>query len=167
MRVPQFMTDGRPNPQLSDMQRGVAANHRPLVDGFGQPAGHRPGFAFVNDAITREAHAEARARMYALKDAEYENAWRGPNATCPSCQGSGEVDDGSACETCRGQGVLNPTYEANAEEANRNTARHHESLPQRIDHRSVDQMVRDHRAHMARLYDARDRELSEAWRKSS
>ena len=67
------MRDGRPNPRLSDMQRGVAASHRPLVDGLGQRAGHRPGFAFVNDAATREA----RARMYALKDVEYENAWRG------------------------------------------------------------------------------------------
>jgi hypothetical protein len=77
MRVPQFMRDGRPNPRLSDMQRGVAASHRPLVDGLGQRAGHRPGFAFVNDAATREA----RARMYALKDVEYENAWRGYGPT--------------------------------------------------------------------------------------
>jgi hypothetical protein len=28
-------------------------------------------------------------------------------------------------------------------------------------------MVRDHRAHMAHLYDARDRELSDAWRRST
>jgi hypothetical protein len=55
---------------LSDVQRAVATN-RPLIDS----SGHRPGFAFVNDAA-------ARARMYALKDVEYENAWRGPNATC-------------------------------------------------------------------------------------
>jgi hypothetical protein len=45
----------------------------PLIDSFG----HRPGFAFVNDAATREA----RARMYALKDVEYENAWRGYGPT--------------------------------------------------------------------------------------
>jgi len=50
----------------------------------------------------------------------------------------------------------------NAEEAYRNTAARHESLPRRIDNRSVSQMVRDHRAHMAHLYDARDRELSSA-----
>jgi hypothetical protein len=162
MHVPQYMRDGRSNPRLSGMQRSVAASHSPLVDGFGQPPGHRPGFAFVNDAASREA----RARMYALKDAEYENAWRGPNATCPSCQGTGEADDGSECETCHGEGILNPSYEANAEETYRNTATHHESLRRPIDHRSVDQMVRDHRAHMARLYDARDRELSEAWRQS-
>ena len=43
MRVPQFMRDGRPNPRLNDMQRGVAASHPPLVDGFGQPVGRRPG----------------------------------------------------------------------------------------------------------------------------
>jgi hypothetical protein len=105
--------------------------------------------------------------MYALKDVEYENAWRGPNATCPSCQGTGEADDGSECETCRGEGVLNASYETNAEQAYCNTATHHESLLRhRADNRSVSQMVRDHRAHMARLYDARDRELSEAWRQN-
>jgi hypothetical protein len=27
-------------------------------------------------------------------------------------------------------------------------------------------MMRDHRAHMARLYDALDRQLSQAWRQS-
>jgi hypothetical protein len=152
--------------RLTELQRSVAAdaaNRRPLVDGFGQPAGHRPGFAFVNDAAAREA----RARMYALKDVEYENAWRGPNATCPWCRGSGEGEAGGECETCRGEGVLNASYETNAEEAYRNTATHHESLPRRIDHRSVDQMVRDHRVHMARLYDACDRELTEAWRRRS
>jgi hypothetical protein len=103
--------------------------------------------------------------MYALKDVEYENAWRGPNATCPSCS-SGEADDGSECETCCGEGILNPSFEANAEEAYRNTATHHESLPRRIDHRSVDQMVRDHRAHMASIYAAYNYEMSEAWRRS-
>ena len=73
LRVPMYFRDGRINPNLTDVQRAVATN-RPLIDS----SGHRPGFAFVNDAATREA----RARMYALKDVEYENAWRGPNATC-------------------------------------------------------------------------------------
>jgi hypothetical protein len=95
------------------------------------------------------------------------NGRRGRNATCPCCQGSGEADDGGECETCGGEGILIPCYEANAEEAYRNTATHHESLLRhRADNRSVSQMVRDHRAHMARLYDVRDRELSEAWRQS-
>jgi hypothetical protein len=156
LRVPMYFRDGRINPNLTDVQRAVATN-RPLID----CSGHRPGFAFVNDAATREA----RARMYALKDVEYENAWRGLNATCPSCS-SGEADDGSECETCCGEGILNPSFEANAEEAYRNTATHHESLPRRIDHRSVDQMVRDHRAHMASIYAAYNYEMSEAWRRS-
>jgi hypothetical protein len=131
----------------------------PLIDSFG----HRPGFAFVNDAATREA----RARMYALKDVEYENAWRGPNATCPSCQGSGEADDGSECETCRGEGILNPSYEANAEETYRSTATHRESLLRhRADNRSVSEMVCDHRAHMAAVYAAYDRDLTQSWRHS-
>ena len=120
-------------------------------------------FAFVNDAATREA----RARMYALKDAEYENAWRGPNATCPSCQGSGEAHNGSACETCCGEGVLNASYETNAAEAYRNTATHHESLPRRhADNLSISEMVRDHQTHMAEMYAAYDHEMSQAWRQS-
>jgi hypothetical protein len=161
MHVPQYMRDGRSNPRLSGMQRSVAASHSPLVDGFGQPPGHRPGFAFVNDAASREA----RARMYALKDVEYENAWRGPNATCPFCQGSGEADDGSECETCRGEGVVNASYET--QEAYRNTATHHESLLRhRADNRSVSQMVRDHQANMAAVYAAYDRDLTESWRRS-
>ena len=157
LRVPMYFRDGRINPNLTDVQRAVATN-RPVIDS----SGHRPGFAFVNDAATREA----RARMYALKDVEYENAWRGPNATCPSCQASGEADDGSACETCRGEGVLNASYEANAEETYRSTT-HHENLPRHIDHRSVDQMVRDHRAHMAAVYATYDSDLTQAWRRRS
>jgi hypothetical protein len=160
MRVPQFMRDGRPNARLSDMQRSVAGSHRLLVDGFGQPARHRQGFAFVSDAATREA----RARMYALKDVEYENAWRGPNATCPSCQGIGEADDGGECETCCA-GVLNASYETKAAEAYRNTATHHESLPRRrADNLSISEMVRDHQTHMAAVYAAYDRDLTESWR---
>jgi hypothetical protein len=68
LRVPMHLRDGRVNPNLTDVQRAVAAN-RPSIDS----SGRRPGFVFVDDAATREA----RARMYALKDLEYENAWRG------------------------------------------------------------------------------------------
>jgi hypothetical protein len=156
LRVPMYFRDGRINPNLTDVQRAVATN-RPLID----CSGHRPGFAFVNDAATREA----RARMYAMKDVEYENAWRGPNATCPSCQGSGEADDGSECETCRGEGVVNASYET--QEAYRNTATHHKSLLRhRADNRSVSQMVRDHQTNMAAVYAAYDRDLTESWRRS-
>jgi hypothetical protein len=156
LRVPMLLRDGSVNPNLSAMQRSVATS-RPLIDS----SGHRPGFAFVNDAATREA----RARMYALKDVEYENAWRGPNATCPSCQGSGEADDGSECETCRGEGVVNASYET--QEAYRNTATHHKSLLRhRADNRSVSQMVRDHQTNMAAVYAAYDRDLTESWRRS-
>ena len=153
LRVPMFLRDGRINPNLTDVQRAVAT-HRPLID----CSGHRPGFALVNDAATREA----RSRMYALKDAEYENAWRGPNATCSFCQGTGEADDGGECETCRGEGVLNET-----QDAYRNAATHHESLLRhRGDNRSVSQMVRDHQANMATVYAAYDRDLTESWRRS-
>jgi hypothetical protein len=49
-----YFRDGRINPNLTDVQRAVAAN-QPLIDS----SGHRPGFAFVNDAATREARGPA------------------------------------------------------------------------------------------------------------
>ena len=119
-RVPLYLRDGL-NPYLG-VQQQIAANRHQEVDAFGYRAGHRPGFAFANDAAARDAK-EAAYRDY---HRDIENAWR--------------VSASTALEESS------------------------EAVPLRADGRSVSQMARDHRQHMAQLYDAHDRELSEMWR---
>jgi hypothetical protein len=121
VRVPLHLRDGH-NSRLSDVQRQIAASRHELVDVFGNRAGHRPGFAFANDAAARDAKAAA----YRDYHRDIENAWRGSASTAH--------EEGS------------------------------EAVPLRADGRSVSQITRDHRQHMAQLYDEHDRELSEMWR---
>ena len=61
--------------------------------------------------------------------------------TCPDCDGDGEID-GEECETCGGTGEVDTAS----------------------DRRTVDQVAREHRQMMAKLYAQRDAELSEQWR---
>jgi DnaJ-class molecular chaperone len=167
VRTSLFMMDG-----LSPVQRAVAQSSAARVtDGEGGTQGlSRPGFRIA------DADAPLRARDAARADYEREltRAWRGNRSCadaaaerlCPDCDGSGEID-GEECGSCGGTGM--PAYEGNAEEAERNTETHHEGLGRnrrRVDHRTVQQAMRDHQNKMADIYDKLDHELSETWRRS-
>jgi hypothetical protein len=121
MRVPQYMRDGRSNPRLSDMQRGVvadAANRRPVYDAFGHPAGHRPGAVFTNDQAARDAKAAA----YRQYDEEIGRAWQqtNPRGKSAAATGAGEHGQGggdwqaypdcnghdATCSTCNAKGFI-------------------------------------------------------------
>lgn len=64
---------------MDSVQRAVAGQTARVVDAFGAPAGHRPGYAFVAGA--RTASEEARVAC----DQKLQDAWRGPQPTrlCP------------------------------------------------------------------------------------
>ena len=167
------MRDGR----MTDLQRAVAAdaaNRRPLVDAFGQPAGHRPGYAFTNDAASRRA----RAKAYADYDAEIERAWQQTNPRGRiEATGAGEYGQGgddwvacpdysghdATCSTCNGRGFISrddARDDAVLEGAFQQTQTYHEGG------RRLDAMIRDHQTNMATVYAAYDREQSELWRRS-
>jgi DnaJ-class molecular chaperone len=166
VRVPLFMRDG-----LSPVQQAVAQSSVSVTDGQGDTVGlHRPGFRLADAA----APLRARDAAYSAYERELTTAWRGNRSRadaaaerlCPDCDGSGEID-GEECDSCGGTGML--AYEGNAEEAERNTETHHEGLGRnrrRVDHRTVQQAMRDHQNKMADIYDKLDHELSETWRRS-
>ena len=67
--------------RMTDLQRAVAAdaaNRRPSIDAFGAPAGHRPGFAFINDRAGREAKepAYAEGRRDTGKSGSNQSPWQ-------------------------------------------------------------------------------------------
>jgi hypothetical protein len=157
-RVPMFAMDG-----MDPVQRAVARHAARVTDASGNSGLvlHRPGFRFVLDDA---AGAHAKEVAYRRADAEMVNAWRNPptNATnsraCPECDGSGLGENGEDdCPSCGGTGALDADYERKAEEA---------ASRRGSDSRSVNQIVRDHQANMARMYDEFDHELSETWRRS-
>jgi hypothetical protein len=122
MRVPSHFRDG-----MSPLQRSVATQHL-VTDTFGNVAGHRPGYAFVTDQQARDA----KARAYAAYDARVSRAYKNDSGTrtCPSCDGSGEVN-GDDCPTCHGTGEVSADYESNAEDIYNNSSLHHEGLDAR------------------------------------
>jgi hypothetical protein len=66
MRVPLHMTDGKPNPLLSPLQREIATRRARVTDGNGDSgefAFSRPGYRIMNDAAVRDAR-EAAHREY-------------------------------------------------------------------------------------------------------
>lgn len=173
-RVSMQFRDAR----MTDLQRAVAAdaaNRRPLVDGFGQRAGHRPGFAFVND----EAARDAKAAAYRQYDEEIGRAWqqtnpRGKGAAATGA-GSNRPDgrDWLACPDCKGQDATGSSCngrgftgrddardDAVLEAAFQQTRTYHEGGPR------LDAMMRDHQTSMAAVYAAYDRDLTETWRRS-
>jgi hypothetical protein len=70
---------------------------------------------------------------------------------CPDCDGTGEID-GEDCERCDGTGELDD--DDNGDKRSSATS----------DRRTVDQIAADHAVAMERVYAARNREISEAWR---
>jgi hypothetical protein len=168
LRVPMFAMDG-----MDPVQRAVARHSARVTDANGGSglALRRPGFRFVLDDA---AGAQAKEVAYRRADAEMVNAWRNPptNVTntrvCPECDGSGLDKNGQDdCSLCGGAGVIDADYESGAQEVARNAETYHESLARRrSDNRSVNQILQDHQANMARIYAHHDRKLSEAWRRS-
>jgi hypothetical protein len=154
LRVPMFAMDS--------VQRAVARHSARVTDANGNSglALHRPGFRFVLDDA---AGAHAKEVAYRRADAEMVKAWRRPlsnanSLVCPACDGSGLDKNGEDnCPACAGVGALDADSESMAEEPVSRRG---------SDSRSVHQIVRDHQANMARIYEELDHELSEAWRRS-
>jgi hypothetical protein len=146
-----------------ELQRGVARHSARVTDAQGNSglALRRPGFRFLLDDA---AGAHVKAAAYQRADAEMVNAWRNPptnaasSSVCPECDGSGVDENGEDyCPACGGTGALDAGSESNTDEAASRGG---------SDSRSVNQIVRDHQANMARIYDDHDRKLSETWRRS-
>ena len=74
---------------------------------------------------------------------------------CPECDGRGVVH-GKTCQGCGGDGWVDDDENNEDDDDNGETAA--------SDRRTVDQIAHDHVAAMERLYAARNREISEAWR---
>ena len=163
--------------RMTDLQRSVAAdaaNKRPVYDAFGHPAGHRPGAVFTDDQAAREA----KARAYQFYDEEIGRAWQqtNPRGKSEAATGAGEHGqhggDWQACPDCNG-------HDATCSSCNgggfisRDDARDDAALEAAFQQkptyhgggRRLDAMMRDHQTHMATVYAAYDRDLTEAWRR--
>jgi hypothetical protein len=139
-------------------------SRRPLITddaGRGGLALNRPGFRVMLDDA---AGAHAKEVAYRRADAEMVEAWRNlptdaaNSRVCPECDGSG-LDENSEddCPFCGGTGVVDDDYESKADDV---------ASRRGNDSRSVNQIVRDHQANMARIYADHDCKLSESWRRA-
>ncbi len=106
---------------------------------------------------------ETKEAAYRRADAELVKAWLRPptNANshvCSECDGFGSDENSEVdCQACGGTGVVDADYESKTGKA---------AASRRRDARSVNQIMRDHQANTARIYDDHDRDLTEAWRRS-
>jgi hypothetical protein len=120
---------------------------------------HRPGFCVpivhdrraVHDAYQR--YETGLVNAYRVNDGEVQ---------CPDCDGSGRDENSAACETCGGDGTVPADYKRAAGAIFGRTQTAHEGLtpPRRAD----SAMLQSHRIRMAKLHDAYDEELRNAWR---
>jgi hypothetical protein len=184
MRVPLMLRDGQPNPTLSPTQHAIAASRRQLSDQ--ELASCRPGFRFAKDAALRDAKAKA----YALYDAEIGRAYLvpegfggDPRITGAGSHGAIGPREGDVCQ------VKGPEFAASFGQPghvrmrngalvcvpDRDDAADAKARRARIDPdededddedngRSVAQAASDHQQRMAKIYDALDQELREAYR---
>jgi hypothetical protein len=80
LRVPLFLKDGAPNPELTPLQRAVAETQtrKPLVtDGGTDPlAMHRPGFRVSTNPRERMAADAALTEAYEARELADREAWR-------------------------------------------------------------------------------------------
>jgi hypothetical protein len=156
LRVPMFAMDA-----MDPVQRTVARHSARVTDANGNSGSalQRPGFRFVLDDA---AGAHAKEVAYRRADAEMVNAWRNPptnanSRVCPESDGSGsDKKSEDNCPACGGAGTLD-AGSSKEEEA---------ELRRGSDSRPVNQIVRDHQANIADIYDKLDHALSEAWRRS-
>jgi hypothetical protein len=191
MRIPAHLADHAP--RFADARAFWDANNLRVTDAraIGGVEGCKPGFRVSDSPINRQAIADAYADFEwylnnAYRDAAPAGSYpfrqssegspcsvdgrpgtlvkvgnslvcrpTGSDArtldarTCPTCEGTGEDDDGDDCETCGGSGRV-----ANGDNGETATS----------DRRTVDQIAHDHSVAMERVYAARNRETSEAWR---
>ncbi len=141
MRVPMQMMDAAASPP-----RRSRSNPTQVTDGTGDPlALHRPGPRIASGGnevvqLMREARRDWRDAAYATYERELRSAWRGP--------------DGSN----RGKDT-GPAEDAD-ETANRFTSEY-----QKTDQGGIGAAASRHVKQMNELYDQRDRELRDEWRK--
>jgi hypothetical protein len=129
-----------------------------------------------DEESTKRKTSDAICDAYADYERDLATAWRGSHAdaaterTCPDCDGTGVVAYGAEqCKTCSGTGTVPADYEESAEDAELNAETHHEGLgrnQRRVDHRTIEQRMRDHQNKMTDIYDKLDHELSEKWSRS-
>ena len=116
---------------------------------------HRPGFRLpivhdrraVRDAYQR--YETGLVNAYRVNDGEVQ---------CPDCDGSGRDENSAACETCGGDGTVPADYKRTAGAIFGRTQTAHEGLP------ADSAMLQSHSIRMAKLHDAYDEELRNAWR---
>jgi hypothetical protein len=151
-----------------------------VTDGNGGTAGlHRPGFRRLDD----EAGNYAKARAYRQYETQLCDAYKqvrgdaapnphdddddGDEIVCPRCGGSGLDENGSdECPTCNGDGSVPADYEEEEEVADPQSDSEGLGRNRRnVDSRSIGQMVRDHQAAMAEIYEAYDYSLAQQWRR--
>ncbi len=172
MRTPLTLRDGKPNPALTDLQRSVASRGH-VTDAIGSSAFNRPGFRITTDAALRDAR-EAAYRDY--DDALVNSTYKTPPGFGgdPRITGQGEHGqrgqrEGDACTVRNAEFpefVGAPGHIRNGVCVPDELDEDGEETPRRrADHRSVDQIASEHRARMAKLYDAIDAELCQAYRK--
>jgi hypothetical protein len=184
LRVPLTMMDS-----LDPIQRAVAHSTVRIVDGQGGTRGlHRPGFRIAaDDARPRRRITEydPKGRLRGYKEEEEEedgttdamrardnayfdyerdltSAYKNPVGFGgdPSITGAGER--GPVGQREGGTSML--VYKENADNIVGNAPTHTESACRR-DHRTMQQMMRDHQNKMTEIYDKLDHELSERWRR--
>jgi hypothetical protein len=145
---------------------------------IGGSEGNKPGYRVFDDDRGRQDIADARA-AYIF---DLENAWRTPprdaafgsldakgkedplpvtgRSRCPECDGRGVVH-GKYCQGCGGDGWVDDDDDEADDDMPQGEL---EQMTSATDRRTIDQMSRDHSVAMQRIYDARNREISEAWR---
>ena len=120
---------------------------------------NRPGFRVpivhdrraVRDAYQR--YETGLVNAYRVNDGEVQ---------CPDCNGCGRDENIVACETCGGDGTVPADYKRTAGANFGGTQTAHEGLPP--PRRADSAMLQSHRIRMAKLHDAYDEELRNAWR---
>ena len=180
VRLPMMLRDGYGGaPDHRPSYAYTRSNFRPRArvhDGAGGKVGHRPGFVYDRDVYARDATVVEYDRYdQALVDAWKGNDREGYSACSEGAKATGDamtVDEAYSDEDGGDDG------DDNADETVARATTHSESgwpsertyrqarRRRETDHRTVDQMIRDHETSMAAIYTAYDRELSETWRQS-
>lgn len=136
-RVPLMLRDAQPR-WVADADRyfGERAANSRVIGIDGMPESLHQPGYRFGDANHNKAALDA---AYRAEDDYLQNAWKGANR-----EGHAAGSDGTVCTV-----------------SDEHFARRRET-----DHRTVDQMIRDHQSTMAATYAAYESELSETWRRS-
>ncbi len=132
-----------------------------VTDSFGNPAGHRPGYAFANDQYA----VDTKRQAYADYDNDLTNAWR--NEQDDGDFGSGDLGNGREGDVCTCRDAeYRLDFGAPGHIRNGVCVPDRPRKPQkRRDAMNAKQLVRDHRQRMMQeCYTAYDREIVEMWR---